>query len=124
MIKGLGNAKYSSIWLDIETNTSPGCGWSQNFALNCEFTARLADAAAKSGKKIGIYASNHMWGVIMGGADRCNKFMQLPLWYAHYDNVINFSDFQPFGGWTKPHAKQYKGTTALCNASVDLNYMA
>lgn len=78
----------------------------------------------KSGKKVGLYASAHMWDVIMGGGDRCHRFQQYPLWYAHYDGVINFSDFKPFGGWTKPYAKQYKGTTALCNASIDLNYMA
>jgi hypothetical protein len=49
-----------------------------------------------------------MWNQIMGGADRCNKFMDHPLWYAHYDGVQNFSDFKPFGGWTKPYAKQFK----------------
>lgn len=123
MVKGLGSARYSSIWLDMETNTSPNCGWSKNFDDNCQFTAKLVDAALKSGKKVGIYASTYMWGQIMGGADRCTKFLHLPLWYAHYDGVTSFSDFKPFGGWTKPYAKQYKGTTALCNASVDLNYM-
>ena len=29
-----------------------------------------------------------------------------PLWYAHYDNNPSFSDFTPFGGWTKPAIKQ------------------
>lgn len=63
-----------------------------------------------------------MWGQIFGGSDKCAKYGNLPLWYAHYDGVTSFSDFKPFGGWAKPYAKQYKGTTALCNASVDLNY--
>jgi hypothetical protein len=63
-----------------------------------------------------------MWGQIMGGGDRCPKFTQQPLWYAHYDNVPDFSDFKSFGGWTKPSIKQYKGTTAVCGASIDLNY--
>ena len=82
----------------------------------------MVDAALKSGKKVGIYASTHMWGVIMGGADRCTKFMQLPLWYAHYDNVINFSDFTPFGGWTKPEIKQFAGDTTVCGLDVDKNF--
>lgn len=106
----------------METNTSPGCGWSKDFNANCLFTTKLVEAVQKSNKKVGIYASIYMWGQILGGADKCAKFGQLPLWYAHYDSVTSFTDFKPFGGWTKPYAKQYKGTTALCNASVDLNY--
>lgn len=122
MVKALGDAHYSAIWLDMETNTSPGCGWSQNYDQNCAWTERLAAAAQKSGKTVGIYASNYMWNQIMGGTDRCAKFMHLPLWYAHYDNLASFTDYKPFGGWTTPTIKQYKGTTASCNASIDLNY--
>ncbi|MDP2434537.1 MAG: hypothetical protein Q8P67_02215 [archaeon] len=33
------------------------------------------------------------------------------------DGVASFSDFSPFGGWTKPNIKQYQGTTSLCSAS-------
>ena len=124
MVAGLGDAHYSSIWLDMETNPSPGCGWSQDFNLNCQFTIQLVNAAKASApnKKIGIYASNYMWRQIMGGADKCFQFNQLPLWYAHYDMVPAFTDFSSFGGWATPYIKQYKGTTALCNASVDLNF--
>lgn len=72
---------------------------------------------------MGIYASNHMWNVIMGGQNRCAKFMDLPIWYAHYDNLPNFSDWKPFGGWQKPNIKQYKGTVTLCGVNgVDLNF--
>lgn len=58
----------------------------------------------------------------MGGADKCTKFLHLPLWYAHYDNVPSFTDYKAFGGWTTPTVKQYKGTTASCGASIDLNF--
>ena len=78
--------------------------------------------AKKSGKKVGIYASNYMWNSIMGGATKCTKFVDLPLWYAHYDGNPSFTDFKPFGGWISPTIKQYKGTTSMCSASVDLNY--
>ena len=30
------------------------------------------------------------------------------LWYAHYDNNPSFSDFSPFGGWSKPAIKQVR----------------
>lgn len=58
----------------------------------------------------------------MGSPSNCAKFSDFPLWYAHYDGIPSFSDFKPFGGWTKPTIKQYKGTSSLCGASVDLNY--
>lgn len=34
--------------------------------------------------------------------------------YAHYDNNPTFSDFVPFGGWSKPAIKQYVGDATLC----------
>jgi hypothetical protein len=59
----------------------------------------------------------------MGGIDRCQNFRELPLWYAHYDGVLSFSDFKPFSGWEKPAIKQYKGSSILCNVNgIDLNY--
>ena len=106
----------------METNTSPNCGWSKDYDANCRFTQQLVQAAQKSGKTVGLYASAYMWNTIMGGSDRCQHFGDLPLWYAHYDGVENFNDFHAFGGWDQPYAKQYKGTTSICNASVDLNY--
>ena len=63
-----------------------------------------------------------MWNQIMGGTDKCPRFVNLPLWYARYDGNPSFEGFTPFGGWTKPYIKQYKGTTPFCNASIDLNY--
>jgi GH25 family lysozyme M1 (1,4-beta-N-acetylmuramidase) len=125
MVKQLDAAgsKYSTIWLDVEINPSPSCAWTNNFTENCAFTERLANAGQQLGKKIGIYASSYMWNQIMGASDRCNKFVDLPLWYPHYDNVTSFSDFKPFGGWTKPDIKQYQGTVVLCGIDgVDLNY--
>lgn len=42
--------------------------------------------------------------------------------YAHYDGKPSFSDFRPFGGWSKPAIKQYAGDKTECGAGVDLNY--
>lgn len=58
----------------------------------------------------------------MGGADKCTFFGHLPLWYAHYDHIANFSDWTEFGGWSVPTIKQYAGTTNDCGGSVDLNF--
>lgn len=71
------------------------------------------------GISLGIYSSASQWSPIMGGS---TKFSSLPLWYAHYDSNPSFSDFSPFGGWSKPAIKQYAGTTSICSASIDKNY--
>ena len=63
-----------------------------------------------------------MWQNIYGGLDKCVKFGDIPLWYAHYDHVASFADWTSFGGWSKPAVKQYAGTTSICNGSFDLNY--
>ena len=42
---------------------------------------------------------------------------------ADYDGQPNLS-CELFGGWSRAYAKQYKGTTSLCSAGVDLNYRA
>jgi GH25 family lysozyme M1 (1,4-beta-N-acetylmuramidase) len=122
MIKDLKDTKYNRIWLDIETNPSPNCGWTKDFDVNCKFLKDLVTAVKTSGKQVGIYASHYMWISILGGVDKCNEFTGVPLWYAHYDGVPSFADFAPFGSWKTPFAKQYKGTTNTCGGSVDLNY--
>jgi hypothetical protein len=46
---------------------------------------------------------------------------ELPLWYAHYDNIASFNDFTAFGGWSTPYAKQFGGGTT-CSTLADYNY--
>ena len=63
-----------------------------------------------------------------------NKYLILlapvPLYFFsfnHSDGSPSFSDFVPFGGWTKPNIKQYQGTTSLCSAGMfflRLNFIA
>ena len=106
----------------METNLSPGCGWTNDYDANCKFTQQLVNEVKKSGKSIGLYASRYMWTTIMGGTDKCTFFGNLPLWYAHYDKNPSFDDWTAFGGWSHPTIKQYQGTTPMCDASVDLNY--
>jgi hypothetical protein len=39
MIAGLKDVKYNAIWIDIETNSSPNCGWTKDYTFNCQFTS-------------------------------------------------------------------------------------
>lgn len=75
-----------TIWLDIETNPSSGCTWSQGSAeSNCQYIKELISAIEARGRAVGIYASAYMWTQIMGSKDSCTDFSSYPLWYAHYD---------------------------------------
>lgn len=103
------------LWLDIEGTDY----WSSSTSNNVNFLKQMADEGDKRGVSLGIYSSASQWNPIMGGSTAFSKY---PLWYAHYDNNPSFSDFAPFGGWTKPNIKQYKGTTSYCSASVDLSW--
>lgn len=89
-----------------------------------EIVNTLKAQAQSAGKKIGIYASKYMWGKIFGSSDKCAKFSAYPLWYPRYDLKPDFSDWSSFAGWQKPLVKQFKGTTTLCSAGVDLNFRA
>jgi len=63
------NVKRGMVWLDIETNTSPGCGWGvaedlttgyKNETLgasNCAFVGELISALRARGEVVGTYVS-------------------------------------------------------------------
>jgi hypothetical protein len=42
-----------------------------------------------------------MWLQILGAVDKCNLFTNIPLWYAHYDQRLDWDDWpqNKFGGW-------------------------
>ena len=82
----------------------------------------MSEIKAK-GKNPGIYGSKYMWQSIFGSTTACHTVSSQPLWYAHYDDKASFADFSAFGGWTKPHMKQYLGDTTLCGAGVDKNFV-
>lgn len=108
-------ASYGMLWLDIEGTQY----WSSNQQSNVNFIQAMADEGAKRGISIGVYTSNSQWSPITGNSKILGN---LPLWYAHYDNNPSYSDFVPFGGWSKPAIKQYEGTQSLCGCGVDYNY--
>lgn len=116
-VKGM----FDTMWFDIETNPSPGCEWSHDKNSNCKFMGELIAAGKSHNIQMGIYASEYMWSGIMGdckvGADH-----DIPLWYAHYDGSESFRDFSPFGGWSKPAAKQFADSVGYCDISADADW--
>lgn len=112
---------FGMMWFDIETNPSPNCGWS-DASTNCNFMLQLIQAAQGLGIHPGIYASAYMWGNIMGDGCTVGADNGVPLWYAHYDQNPSFSDFSPFGGWTKPNIKQYWDSVGMCGINADADW--
>lgn len=105
------------IWLDVEGSQY----WKGDFEANKKFYQELYDSCSALGVSCGVYSSSYQWQSLFGSTSYCYGSAS-PLWYAHYDNIAAFSDYSPFGCWSKPWAKQYKGDTTMCNFSVDLNW--
>ena len=118
----VGKSNFGMMWFDIETNPSPGCGWSTNLAANCNFLGELIDAGKSMGIHMGIYASAYMWSIIMGDRSTVGASNGIPLWYAHYDYTRSFGDFSPFGGWAKPNMKQYNDAVGICGINADADW--
>lgn len=123
MFAGIPSNLFGMVWIDVETNESPGCSWSgHDAASNCQFLTDVVNRIKSHGKNLGIYATAYMWQTIFGSRNACPSVASQQLWYAHYDGSASFSDFSPFGGWSKPTIKQFQGTNSLCGASIDKNY--
>eukprot|EP01132_Coremiostelium_polycephalum_P000941 gene941-1193_t len=118
MVKYLNsyNANYGMIWFDIE---GPGTYWGGDQAANQAFFNDMVAGAKAVGAHVGVYTSASQWIPIMGDWSGGASF---PLWYAHYDNNPSFSDFSPFGGWSRPSIKQYNGNLDICSMGVDVNW--
>merc|ERR1719397_2444059 len=105
------------LWYDIENYK-----WSTNKASNQQFIIEMIDAGIALGINAGIYTGWVAWTDIVGRTWNYAHTKGLPLWYPHYDNEPNFSDFEEFGGWTKPNIKQYMGDKTSCNVGVEYNW--
>jgi hypothetical protein len=111
---------------------SPGCGWAlaedpvtgvkneTAGAGNCQYIADWMSALAARGVNPGVYVSEYMWSSIVGSS--CSSASSHALWYPHYDGSPSFSDYTPFGGWSKPAIKQYAGSSSDCGAGIDSNW--
>ena len=115
-VKGL----YGTMWVDVEVNPSKGCEWSNDDTRNCLFVKQLLDEGRKLNIKMGIYGSHRTWGILFHG--NCSVGTP-PLWYARYDNVKSFAEWQPYGDWKSPSIKQYNDKVAECDdVAADVNW--
>ena len=127
MLRSLDPSTFHRVWLDVEENPSPGCSWSDPHEEdNCAFVTALALAVqSTAGVPLGVYSNHHDWNRTVG--DHCILPGELPpLWYAHYDrDPSTCTDFLPFGGWSRPFAKQYSDHSAsldkACGISPDIS---
>ena len=108
-----------TFWLDIERYK-----WGTDKKANQAFIKGMLDEISDlpSGTKLAIYSGYNSWSAIVGLDWDYPAQQGLNVWYAHYDGVKSYSDFKPFGGWTKPVMKQYLGNKKSCSAGIDYNY--
>eukprot|EP01089_Gocevia_fonbrunei_P021168 TRINITY_DN80_c0_g2_i1.p1 TRINITY_DN80_c0_g2~~TRINITY_DN80_c0_g2_i1.p1 ORF type:complete len:224 (-),score=59.85 TRINITY_DN80_c0_g2_i1:106-777(-) len=112
------NVRFGQLWFDIEQCS--GC-WN-DAGSNVQFIQAAIAEAKALGVSCGIYSSEYEWSQTTGGS---SAFTGLPIWYAHYDDNPNFSDWGStgFGGWGSPAIKQYYDSGySSCGLSVDIDW--
>lgn len=113
------NVRYGAVMLDIE-----GDDWaSYSQESNRDFMLSLRSVFDDANVAMTMY-SGSTWGSNFG--DDFHAFSDLPLTYAHYDNIASFYDYyEPYGGWEVPAAKQFWDAVdgeIVCNLSVDWDW--
>jgi len=111
--------KFGQFWFDIEQ--CKGC-WN-DIASNAAFVRAAVNKAVQllGPQRVGIYSSKYEWQNTVGSE---SSFSHLAQWYAHWDNIPNFSDpsASQFGGWTHPAMKQYNDHGPNCSVDVDVDW--
>ncbi|KAL6733474.1 hypothetical protein Aduo_004119 [Ancylostoma duodenale] len=120
MYGGLRNCaiSMSSFWVQVTSQVN----WHSSTSKNVDFLNSLISRAWDYGIKVGVYTSAYEWNQIMGGAATNN----IQLWYwnnygagATNESPANFNDFQSFGSWTTPSAKQFGQAESVCGVTVN-----
>ena len=115
--------RYSNIMIDIEGND--WSGYSQ--AANRDFISALRAGLEAGGAKIVVYCGEE-WPQFFGA--NFTAFSDLPVVYAHYDNVPSYEDAvdHPYGGWSMPSGKQFwdgaQGETICGLHAIDWDWSA
>jgi len=109
---------FTSVWIDVEGGD---LYWSRTLANNVKFIEQMLTAAKTYQPKyqLGIYTSASQWAPIVGSSYTGGA--AYPLWYASYNNQLNFNDFKAFAGWTVPTLHQYAGDKTVCGVGLDQN---
>ncbi len=98
----LDGHEIGRLWIDAEDTTSG--------LTPTDVVAKLQTAintAISLNHKTGIYTGSWWWKPYTNNS---KAFRFYPLWYAHYNDKATLDDYTPFGGWARPHMKQYKET--------------
>ena len=105
---------WARIWMDVEAGF-----WAPNRAANANRLLAAVDRVQPA--PVGVYSARAQWGNIMPPS--FDSLADEPLWYAHYDNMPDFRDFVPFGGWSRPEGKQFKDDSDPhnCGFKADVN---
>jgi Glycosyl hydrolases family 25 len=113
------------LWLDVEDTAS--IKYDQ---ATCEAKVTAALAACdsfetSSRQKTGVYTGKWFWADqrYMGNSA---IYGDRELWDANYDEMADAAaGFRPYGGWSAPRIKQYRGTSALAGiGGLDLNVLS
>jgi peptidoglycan hydrolase-like protein with peptidoglycan-binding domain len=109
------NVRFQAVMLDIE-----GGKWTQyTHEENQAFVAELRRVFDTAAVNVTVYCGDE-WPDFFGS--NFTAFSDLPLVYAHYDNVPSFYDFFPrYGGWDKPAGKQFWDGSqgeVICNSGA------
>ena len=116
----LNSHEYSGktkIWLDVERRA-----WDTDLVKNRQVVIDMMSVNLPENFEFGIYSNYLNWQDIVGLDWDYPSMRGLPLWYAHYDNKADFSDFESFGGWTTPFMKQFQGTHTNCDMGIDYDW--
>ena len=112
--------QYGAVMLDVE-----GDNWYEfTIEANQEFMLALRKVFDDAGVQMVMYASSNWVGYF---GESFTAFKDLPLVYAHYDNVPSFYDYdyQPYGGWEKASGKQFwdgVDDEILCGIPLDWDW--
>lgn len=110
------NAPFDTLWFDIEG----AMYWHSAHSANFQFLKDMIRGAENADIDFGIYCNWYTWSSLFGAYSLNNP---PKLWYPHYDGKPDFSDFKPFGGFTKPLIKQFSDKGAKCHANgYDINW--
>ena len=112
---------YSAVMLDIE-----GSKWSDySHAENRVFIASLRETFNAAGVNVTVYCGRE-WPDFFGST--YEAFSDVPVIYAHYDNIPSYYDYYPsYGGWSKPAGKQFwdgANGESVCGVEMDWDWSA
>lgn len=118
----LNNVRFGSIMLDVE-----GEKWNEySQEENQKFILSLREVFDAADVPVTMYCGSQ-WVTYFG--PEFDAFRDVPLIYAHYDNVPSFYDYDyaPYGGWEAASGKQFwdaQGDEVLCGLPLDWDWSA